>query len=84
MNPDVAVSPQLMEGGPITTRGSHQYLSEVVKAGRDLHRSKKDDTLRRKTARLRRPADSIEMDIVDCFGSIPNGKLIKKVVERIQ
>jgi hypothetical protein len=41
VNPDVAASPQTVEGDPVATRGSQQYLPEVVKAGRDLHRSKR-------------------------------------------
>ena len=58
VNPDVAALPQTVEGDPVTTRGSQQYLPDVVKAGRDLRRSKRDDTLRRKTAGLGRPAGS--------------------------
>lgn len=45
VNPDVAASPQTVEGDPVATRGSQQYPSEAVKIGGDLHRSKRDDTL---------------------------------------
>ena len=31
MNPEVAASPQLVEGGLVATRGSQQYLLEVAK-----------------------------------------------------
>jgi len=58
VNPDVAASPQNVEGDPVATRGSQQYPPDVVKAGRYLHRSKRDDTFRRKTAGLGSPAGS--------------------------